>query len=118
MEKTNQQPKDLVSYLVYVFDLGKVNWAFQMKLAKTILSKYSFGEIKYAIDYYKSRGEDIYSLGFLTHKNNMKDPLSMYTAEKNAQESDDSGKRNWARIEQNRKTVGGEDSAEHLFTAS
>ena len=96
--------KELVGYLVHLFDVKKVNWGLQMKLAKSLLTKYNFNEIIYALDYYKNKGEKIYSLGFLLYKNNMKDPVSLYHAEKNVQEDNNSSDRNWERIKQNRKT--------------
>ena len=111
------QPKDLVAYMVRLYDLKGINWGFQIKLAKSLLSKYSYPELIYALNYYKGMGESLYSLGFLSHKNNMNDPLSMYKAELNTQESGDSGERNRNRIKQNRKTFSGKDSAEYLFTA-
>lgn len=110
----NQHKKDLINYLIISFDVKNVNWAFQMKLANALLSKYNFNEIKYALDYYKDKGEKLTSLGFLSYKNNMKDPVSLYHAEMHSR-GDNSGDRNWNRIKQNSKTYNGEKSAEYLF---
>ena len=96
--------KDIVVYLVHTFELSDVNWALQMRLAKNLLKKYKYGEIKYAIDYYKTRGDSVRSLGFLSYKFNMKDPVSLYHAESNVMEGDNSADRNWARIRQNSQT--------------
>lgn len=110
--------KDLVVYLKNVFDLDKINWAFQIRLANSLLSKYDFNQVKYAIDYYKSIGNQLTSLGFLTYKSNMKDPISLYNAEKNITGGDDSGYRNWTRIEQNSKTNYGTQYPVNLFEES
>lgn len=103
---TKKQPhsKEIVSYLINSFGLKSVNWGFQMKLAKSLLTQYSYMEIIYAINYYKDKGIQISSLGFLTYKMNMKDPCSMYLAEKNMNEGGNSGERNLERIRQNNQT--------------
>ena len=114
----NRQPssKDLVIYFKNLFDLNEdFNWAFQTKLANALLSKFTYSEIKYALDYYKGKGDKLTSLGFLTYKNNMKDPTSLYHAEKNSTRGDNSGDRNWARIRQNSKTNYREDYPIDLF---
>lgn len=91
--------RELVIYLVSTFNITNVNWSLQVKLAKTLLAEYSWNEVTYAINYYKNKGIDVYSLGYLLHGNNMKEPMSMYYAECHAQESDKSGERNRKRIE-------------------
>lgn len=112
---STQRNKDVVMYFKNLFGLDKLNWGFQMKLANSLLSKYNFNEIKYALDYYKNNGMKLNSLGFLTYKNNMKDPTSLYNAEKNITGGDGSGDRNWKRITKNCQTYNGEKSAEYLF---
>ena len=98
--------KDLIIYLINSFDVKNVNWAFQMKLANALLSKYNFNEIKYALDYYKDKGEKLTSLGFLSYKNNMKDPVSLYHAELHTSEIKKGDKdRNKKRIEKSKQYV-------------
>lgn len=97
-------PKDIVAYLIVTFNVEKVDWSFQMKLAKRLLHLYTGTEIKYAMDYYKTKGDNVYSLGYLLTNGHMKDPVSLYHAELNMQEGGDSGERNRERIRQNSKT--------------
>lgn len=112
-------PKDVVSYFVIAFSVDKVNWGLQMKQAKSLLSKYTGNQIKYAIDYYKDRGEMLYSLGYLLFKDNMKNPLSLYHAEMNMQEGGESGERNRQRvIRQAVQTKYGTESVSYLFESS
>lgn len=111
-------PKDVVIYLNSVFDLDSINWAQQMRLAKSLLSKYNYNEIKYAIDYYKNRGDVLSSLGFLTYKMNMKDPVSLYHAEANVTGDDNSGNRNRERIRKNSQTYNRAEYPIALFEES
>ena len=113
--KKQSHSKEIVSYLVNSFGLKDVNWGFQMKLAKSLLTQYSYMEIIYALNYYKNKGIQIYSLGFLTYKMNMKDPCSMYLAEKNMNEGGNSGERNLERIRQNNQTKHRTEYPIHLF---
>ena len=115
-----QQPssKDIVTYYIQTFNVQSVNWPLQMRLAKTLLKKYNYNEIKYAIDYYKGKGMEVVSLGFLTYKTNMKDPVSLYHAEANVIEGGDSGDRNWTRIAKNSKAQYGAEYPVDLFEKS
>lgn len=97
-------PKELVSYMIVSFSLEKIDWAIQVRHAKDLLTKYTWIQLKYAIDYYKKLGTPLYSLGYLKVKNNMKDPLSMCKAEESIVEDNNSGKRNWDRIRNYSKT--------------
>ena len=96
--------KEIVQYMCFRFDLKSLNWAVQIKLAKKLLEKHTALQIKYALDYYHSKGNAVYSLGFLLSNNKMKDPLTFYEAEKNMQESENSGERNKIRSQQNSQT--------------
>lgn len=111
-------PKDIVAYLVITFGATNIDWPFQMKLAKKLLNKYTGTEIKYALDYYKAKGEDIYSLGYLSTGSRMKDPVSLYHAELNIQEGGDSGERNRERIRQNSQTEYRAEPVGYLFAES
>lgn len=111
-------PKEIVSYMCLRFDVKKVNWAIQIKIAKKLLEKYSAIQIKYALDYYNSKGVEVYSLGFLTASNKMKDPLAFYEAEKNMQESVDSGERNKKRTQQNSEAQYRTEYPRYLFEES
>ena len=91
--------KELVKYLATSFNISNLNWSLQVKLAKTLLEKYKWSELVYAINYYKNKGANIYSLGFLLYGNNMKEPISMYYAETHTENDGKSGERNRKRIE-------------------
>lgn len=108
----------LVKYMASSFGLTNVNWAKQVGLAKQLLSKFSYSEILYAINYYKTLNANMYSLGFLLYGNNMKNPVSLFHAEMNTQESANSGERNRNRIEQLRKAQCGKEPAGYLFAES
>ena len=69
--------KDIVAYMCKTFALTDIDWSRQMLFAKKLLTKYNGSEIKYAIDYYKEKGKDVYSLGFLMYGSNMKKPISI-----------------------------------------
>lgn len=97
-------PKEVVVFMATLNDVKVENWSLQIRNAKKLMEQYTWNEIKYALEYYRSIGVFIYSLGFLLMKNNMKHPLSMYTAESQALESENSGERNWTRIRQNSET--------------
>lgn len=92
--------KEIVGYFSNLFDIKDINWPLQMRLAQRLKEKYKDQEIKYAINYYKDVGCEMYSLGWLLYKNNMKIPCSLYQAEINMQKGEDSGERNWNRINQ------------------
>ena len=47
--------RELVIYLVSTFNITNVNWSLQVKLAKTLLTEYSWNEVTYAINYYKNK---------------------------------------------------------------
>ena len=109
--------KDIVAYLRRMFALTNINWSRQMLFAKQLLEKYKANEIKYAIDYYKEQGVNVYSLGFLLYQNNMNKPMSMYTAERHiqVQENADSGERNHNKIRQHSETKRGTEYPCYLF---
>lgn len=90
--------KEIVVYFSNLLDVSNINWPMQIKLAQKLKEKYDDQEIKYAIDYYKDIGCGMYSLGWLLYKDNMKIPCSLYHAEKNMQKGENSGERNWNRI--------------------
>lgn len=115
MEPT--QPRDLIDYFITSFNIpaNRINWGFQMKILKSLLLRYTMEEVKYAIDYYKKKGVEVYSLGWLKFGTNMSIPSSLLLAEKYAKEGG-SGERNRKRIEQHNKTKRGTDAPEHLFT--
>lgn len=92
--------KEIVVYFINTYHLQNINWPLQIKLAQQLQSKYKGQEIKYAINYYKDIGREMYSLGWLLYKDNMRIPLSLYHAEINMQKGEDSGERNWNRINQ------------------
>ena len=104
MEQIQNSPKDIVAYMCRINDTTPKNWGLQIKNAKLLLEKYSWTEIKYALDYYKSIGVAMYSLGFLLTHDSMAPALSMYKTEMNAMSSEGSGKRNRNRIRQNSET--------------
>lgn len=114
------QHKDLVSYMCTTFGLTSINWAMQMRNAKLLLSKFTYNEVIYALNHYKNNGVEISSLGFLTYKNFklMAEPVSLFHAEINLQESDKSGERNRNKIERIRKTECGKNDFEYLFAES
>lgn len=107
--------KELVKYLAASFEIPNLNWSLQVKLAKTLLNDYKWEELIYALNYYKNKGINIYSLGFLLHKNNMKEPISMYYAETHTNNDGKSGERNRKRIEL-QQTQYREEYPRSLFT--
>lgn len=88
--------KDIVIELTEVFAVPKINWGQQMILAKQLLKKHTAEEICFALRYWKTKGKNIYSLGFLLRA--MDEPLSVYKAEKYSI-GGDSGERNRQRIQ-------------------
>lgn len=109
--------RDIVAYMCKTFALTDIDWSRQMIFAKKLLTKYNGSEIKYAIDYYKEKGKDVYSLGFLMYGSNMKKPISMYTAEKHIQmqENGDSGERNRNKVRQYSEAKCGTEYPCYLF---
>ena len=112
--------KDITAYFIQQFALSGVNWARQASLAKKLLKLYNGTEIKYAIDYYKNNGTEVYSLGFLLYGSNMEAPMKQLTAEKhiNKQECVDSGERNRNKIRQYSEAQRREEYPLYLFTES
>jgi hypothetical protein len=76
-------PKDIVARMMDIYKVQNVNWKLQMKIANQLLEKYSEEQIMYALKYYKTQSINMYSLGYLTYKNNMDAPISMLKAMKN-----------------------------------
>ena len=114
-------PRELVKYLISTFQLKNVNWAMQTKLAKTLLTLYKFSDLTYAINYYKTKGVNIYSLGWFLNEKNMNEAMSSRIADINSQDSEQSGDRNRQRIEQLNKlqqAERGEDYPSFLFAES
>ncbi len=114
-------PRELVKYLISTFKLTNVNWAMQTKLAKTLLALYKFSDLTYAINYFKTKGVEIYSLGWLMNEKNMKEAMSMKVADINSQDSGGSSDRNRKRIEQFeqlQQAECGEDYPSFLFAES
>lgn len=114
-------PRELVKYLISTFHLTNVNWGMQTKLAKTLLTLYRFSDLTYAINYFKTKGVNIHSLGWFMNEKNMQEAMSMKMADINSQDSEQSGDRNRKRIEQFeqlQQTERGEDYPSFLFTES
>lgn len=114
-------PKELVLYLASSFKIEGLNWAMQIKIAKKLLNKYKFTDLTYAINYFKSKGVNIYSLGWFLNEKNMGEALSMKAADTHSQDNAQSGDRNRKRIEQLDKlqqTECGEDDLSFLFAES
>lgn len=108
--------KEVVAYLKQVHNVEYFNYAQQIRLANKLLEKYSGSEIRYAISYYKDKGEHIYSLGYLLYSANMKHPVSLYHAELNITDGgENSADRNKQRIA-NSEAECGEDAFSYLFT--
>ena len=114
------ETKKLIKFFCDLFELPSVNWAVQTKLAKKLLDKHSYDELCYALEYYKSKGVAMYSLGYLTAKDALSAPLDLYKAEKafNLQDGD-SGERNKQRcIRKDNETNFGEEYYFDLFKES
>ena len=111
--KKNLSPKEIVIYCCKLFDVSDINWAQQILITKKLLEDYTDTQIIYALDYYKNKGKDIYSMGFL--KGRMKDPISMLNAENTAQGSEGSGERNQNRIRNLRSSEYRAEYPEYLF---
>lgn len=90
-------PKQVVSEMKRVFDVKRINYPVQMKLAKNLLNKYKHNEISFALQYVKDSGKDIYSLGYLTDKTMREAIKAMNIEEK--EDDGNSGERNKRRIE-------------------
>lgn len=114
------QPKELVTKWIELFKPKDVNWKHQMIMAKTLTDKYTVEELFYALEYYRSKGVQMYSLGFLS--NNMDDPCSMLKAEKTIQviggTNGSSKERNWKRVIQADKSKHRKNSVSYLFEES
>lgn len=98
--------RDLVLHWIELYNVEDIDWKKEMSIAKKLLSKYSDEDISYVLQYYKDRGNYIYSLGFFVFKNYkfMSDPIKERKAELNCKGDDDSGERNRRKLEQNNKT--------------
>ena len=107
--------KEIVAYFKRVFALDSINYPLQMRNANALLKKYTSLEIKYAIDYYKEKGQEVFSLGWLLYRDNMKYPVSQYHAEINTQGGEDSGERNKQRVEQYSKAKCRKNDIGYLF---
>lgn len=114
MEQQKLSPKAIIDHFSSLFGVSDTNWAAQMKMAKMLLKEYSGTQINYALTYYKNKGVDIYSLGFLFGR--MEEPISMLKAEMSVKRDGNSGQRNRERIRQLRSTKCGTEYPEHLFT--
>lgn len=67
--------------MIELYGVTNIKWVVQIQLAKKLLSRYSFNEIDYALRYYKSKGVQLYSLGYLLATDVMKDAVDLYKAE-------------------------------------
>ena len=85
-----------------------INWSHQQKLLTLLLKQFSEEEIIFAINFWRSQGVDIKSLGFLTYNNfvKMSLPIQALEAKKytKKKEGEDSFERNKRKIEQANKT--------------
>lgn len=85
------------------FDVKNINWSAQMVIVKKLLNSYSKEEILYAIDYYKQKGVNMYSIGYLFSA--MKDPVDECKAKREVNLwSGNSGERNQRRLAENNQT--------------
>lgn len=107
-------PKDIVVRMVDIFKPKEVNWSQQIRIANKLLEKYTEEQIIYAMKYYQAQSVNMYSLGWLSYKDNMKAPLSMLQAEKN-RIGDGFEERNNIKLRQLRKTECREDYPLSLF---
>lgn len=71
--------KTIISHFVQTFDIDNINWSAQMVILKKLLKTYSKQQINYAIDYYKAKGINMYSLGYLIR--GMDEAITSYKAE-------------------------------------
>ena len=113
MERTTVLPKEIVSYFLMCYSLKNMDWGKQMRLAQSMLKKYTGREIIFALNYYKDLGNCLYSLGWLT-TGRMSTAITALSALENGQEGD-SGERNRQRAKQNSEAKLREDSIEYLF---
>lgn len=116
MELKKLPPKDIVDYFRGLFGVSEINWPQQIRIVKKLLEDYSDTQIIYALNYYKNKGVNVYSIGYL--KGRMKDPMSMLTAEKHVQRNEGSGRRNQERIGKLRSAEYRAEYPQHLFTES
>lgn len=106
--------KEIVVRLMDEHNVEKVNWSQQMRIANKLLEKYSEEEIMFAIKYYKTQSVNMYSLGWLTYKNNMSAPLSKLQAMRDRTD-DGYEERNRQRVRQLREAERREDYPLSLF---
>ena len=111
--KKSLSPKDIVDYFRKLFRVSDINWAQQVQIVKKLQEDYSDTQIIYALNYYRNKGENVYSIGFL--KGRMKDPISMQNAERATQRSAGSGERNQNRIRNLRSSKYRAEYPEYLF---
>lgn len=57
--------KNIISYFVQTFKINNINWSAQMAILKRLLKTHTQDEIIFAIGYYKRKGVNMYSLGYL-----------------------------------------------------
>lgn len=109
--------KRIVNHFVKTFEISNINWSSQMLMVKRLLKEYSEQEIIYAIDYYKSLGKDIYSLGYLSKC--MDKPIREMKALQQIELQDgSSSERNKRKFRENNETFSGEKCFGDLFKES
>ena len=111
-QKMPLSARQLVIKMAEAFNIQNVNWSKSMSQMKRLLEKFTPEEIEYAIDYYKNKGVEVYSVGFFS--GNMGDPCSLLKAEKHSLRGG-SCERNWKRIIQNDSAKRRKDYPEYLF---
>ena len=106
--------KSIVKYFISTFGVQTVNWPQQVKIVKSLMERYSREEIVYAIDYYKSKGTDMYSLGFLNR--NMEEAVTAKkTEEYLSTQTGDANERNKRKLRTDNQALDREEYYLDLF---
>ena len=107
--------KEIIKHLGQTYGIKNINWSAQMMITKSLLKTYTKEQLLYAIDYYKKRGVEIYSMGYF--KNSMDKPCRELEAQRFIanQDTGDSSERNQRKFREADATFGREKCYFDLF---